>query len=1243
MTTWAEAADQMIAVVSRLATFQGELQAWTSGTITGGPNGDGAYPFTQPDGIVTLIPCPAKLSAQLAGKYDGLFADGVAQQAEVRTWLTASDAAFDQIRAWLTGVRFGGTFADGRYPVTLSSGTTVYVACPDRIQMLAVAAVDPADLDDAVWEQIENAQAAAASAIAAAAAAQGLRLTFGERLPGARVQSQVFNGATLITSGGRNIGYTIPAGQTGRSSYARADILLTAKQAAFLAGMTVRLRAVAQVTVGFLTANTLLGTAAQATYVDSTFGTVGGVDRSEQVGGLLYREVLVNITADMRRIGVPLQITGTALARDVDHSLTLSSTTIVVDTLPGAQQGGTDVAFQFRLDERLDPVDSHLLELDQAFIGLGDQLDIAQPAVGVANGSTISGYTLSFPAGVTGQYSLVGAGIAFNGAQNVGRKLRIKLAYEVSAPFTRLGSYTPFVQTNLAGGGFENRAPFATRDETINGERVLTLDYLVRGDETAIRPFPQLTGATVTAAAEFMRLKGFSLAYLSSPSSHLTAADDALRYFRDTLGNYIHFGTGMALADASTAQVSAANGAVVALDGNGQRVGWTIPAGQAGNSSQFYAQVSVDGARNVGNRVRIIIPFDVSATFTRDNLFRVMHVRTAGGFVQRDVAVNRFITTAAGKRQWIIEYVMQGDELAIRPGMVQSTTAPTASDEYLRATDFVLEWISNTKPYKSVMDVNMEAGLARLRADAAADAASLLSGGAAVVRTLKPSGGDYSSIAAAVAALNNGTAASRYRLKVSEGIYTDVEWRPQDYLDIVGYDRDRTVFAGSLPNNASAAQITNTSAMWQEKSSRLEGITVTMKNGRYAIHLESNGFYPNRLLEHINCHVEHFGNAEAVNSAWGSTFGVGAGLSSGVTVVGRGTLYKGPAGGFSYHTNIDWADPSFVDLEGCELIGVNDTAFSMRILPIGSGVADKCRLVGNKLMGDIVYGPSPWLQTTLARQPADHSEVAVWGHSNTPAVFRSIDFGLALVIASDTTGAASSIAVGGTAAPWLFGDGAALKLDTNYSRAGSPGFRGRAVGWGDISGTGVGPTSDLVITRLGQRLGNCTTTSKTLTVAVNGGAAQSVIFNEDFTAQPNSYVLAFINARVAGATASTLATGALYRPRFTDEEAEVLNNTASGLFRGSVLAFDGSSSRVRAMTAADSARLYAGVAMYDVEAGKTGRVKTRGFMAISDVLRDDGADFAMGDTFSIGSPGRIVKGGAQGLLMAVRNTALKVN
>ena len=152
-------------------------------------------------------------------------------------------------------------------------------------------------------------------------------------------------------------------------------------------------------------------------------------------------------------------------------------------------------------------------------------------------------------------------------------------------------------------------------------------------------------------------------------------------------------------------------------------------------------------------------------------------------------------------------------------------------------------------------------------------------------------------------------------------------------------------------------------------------------------------------------------------------------------------------------------------------------------------------------------------------------------------------------------------------------------------------------------------------------------------------------FNQNFTAQTNAQVLTFINGVLgAAALASTWKPGTFYRPSFADEEQSLKNNTATGIPFGTVLAFDTRREYVRPMTSTDAASLFAGVAWQDIDAGKRGRIKTRGWLPITDLRRVDSAAVAFGNTFSVdaSNPGMITLGGAQGLLSAIRTNAVMV-
>lgn len=50
-------------VVTKWRNRENEIVAWQGGTIDGGPNLDGRYPLTNPDGVENLVDCPAKISA----------------------------------------------------------------------------------------------------------------------------------------------------------------------------------------------------------------------------------------------------------------------------------------------------------------------------------------------------------------------------------------------------------------------------------------------------------------------------------------------------------------------------------------------------------------------------------------------------------------------------------------------------------------------------------------------------------------------------------------------------------------------------------------------------------------------------------------------------------------------------------------------------------------------------------------------------------------------------------------------------------------------------------------------------------------------------------------------------------------------------------------------------------------------------------------------------------------------------
>ena len=53
----------LVKALAQLTATRNEQLDWAAGTATGGPRGDGTYPFTQDDGSVIYVPSPARISA----------------------------------------------------------------------------------------------------------------------------------------------------------------------------------------------------------------------------------------------------------------------------------------------------------------------------------------------------------------------------------------------------------------------------------------------------------------------------------------------------------------------------------------------------------------------------------------------------------------------------------------------------------------------------------------------------------------------------------------------------------------------------------------------------------------------------------------------------------------------------------------------------------------------------------------------------------------------------------------------------------------------------------------------------------------------------------------------------------------------------------------------------------------------------------------------------------------------------
>ena len=252
---------------------------------------------------------------------------------------------------------------------------------------------------------------------------------------------------------------------------------------------------------------------------------------------------------------------------------------------------------------------------------------------------------------------------------------------------------------------------------------------------------------------------------------------------------------------------------------------------------------------------------------------------------------------------------------------------------------------------------------------AAANQASIL-----IQKVVAPTGGDFSTIAAAINGCTDVGPHRQYELLIKPGTYAETNITPLDYIHLTGEDPATCIIAAHISPSSSVANIAAQSTMMLTHNSRVKNLTITIQNGRYAVHMDDTPNF-NKLSQFINCYIEHLGNDEAradpahsgdYSSIWTSEYAVGVGTRTGEAITAENCTFKGPAGAFSTHNSSNFIRPCSVYLKNCKLIGTKEGAFSFRMQSLGSGKLDQATLENCEMNGDIIHNDSGWAGGTPA-------------------------------------------------------------------------------------------------------------------------------------------------------------------------------------------------------------------------------------------------------------------------------------
>jgi hypothetical protein len=508
-------------------------------------------------------------------------------------------------------------------------------------------------------------------------------------------------------------------------------------------------------------------------------------------------------------------------------------------------------------------------------------------------------------------------------------------------------------------------------------------------------------------------------------------------------------------------------------------------------------------------------------------------------------------------------------------------------------------------------------------------------GSETVTLTVKPDGtGNFLSPKLANDFITDSGPTKQYVILIYPGVYTETNWVVKPYTTLRGTDRELCWLKGELPANATNSQITGLSTIWLKATASLENLTITAKNMKYAVHSEDNGYNKDAVHHVLNCYIEHYGNQEAVqyrqdwiaghpgetpspdlnpSQVWAYTYPWGYGSASGLTANFYDSEFISRLVGWHVHNREDFTKPQINTVNNSRIVSSVESR-PILVQSLGSGTKDQvifnnCELVGTY----VTQNDSPWISEKPENQYANHADFTVTLNNSTPVGYSDRHRGRALAITSSSTGDSSYVRVSGDAADILLGQ--------YITRDGGGSLKGYIYGYWDISGIKAGLNSDIdVANTLGRRLGDCSVNNKTLNVTFEDGTVKTIVFNENYTAQPNAYILDKINSVLgASGTASEYnVTENEYYPQVPDKQLTLQNNTTAGIPRFAAVCFDGDASAVRLMTPSDPVESFLGISLEPMPPGQSGRILTEGLMNKSQ-LHGFGGAIGVGTKISISS------------------------
>lgn len=347
----------------------------------------------------------------------------------------------------------------------------------------------------------------------------------------------------------------------------------------------------------------------------------------------------------------------------------------------------------------------------------------------------------------------------------------------------------------------------------------------------------------------------------------------------------------------------------------------------------------------------------------------------------------------------------------------------------------------------------------------------------------------------------------------------------RDGLTIRGEGKDVTkVFAFAASTGLTTPEWRDLNIAVVHKNMTFKDVGLYQKNGRYPIHTYG-GAASNKTILFERCNIVAYGNFDDAFTNWSAPRPFGVGYSSGLNFKVKDCFVHSQQTTVIIHgSNYPFDLAGVIQWENIEVSQSYNLADDVNLYSQGSETINPLIINSTYLERGIVITDGVWTSTDLDKQFADHIEFDLQMKDNLalPVRISGID-GIGLKIESLSTGASSSVLfdIASSAYEDIIGDSSNESEFINrlnlreYAgqmyKVGGDGLAAWSCGVWSIQEEPIGAGADVYITSLGKRLGDCSVTSKTLTINIDG-TDYNVVFNSDYTNVDNATIIAEINA-----------------------------------------------------------------------------------------------------------------------------------